>query len=234
MRFVKNILKKTYVVRVIAALISFYIKFVFKTSKWQWINQEVITTLIKTDTPLIACFWHNRLLMMSMGWTGPHNKMHMLISAHRDGLLIAETMKHFGILTVEGSSSKGGTQALRNLITLLKNGHCVGITPDGPRGPRFKARGGIIQIAKLSGCPIIPVTYSTKRRKILKSWDRFIFTVPFNEGVFIAADPIYVSSSADQNEMKDALIKLEDTLKQISDDADKLCGHSPILGVDDE
>lgn len=228
MRFLKKILKNPIIIRGLAFLISGYIKFVYKTSSWKWINQTVINKLIKEETPWIVCFWHNRLLMMSTSWTGPQNKMHMLISAHRDGLLIAETMKHFGILTVSGSSTKGGTQALRDLIKLSKKGDCIGITPDGPRGPRFKARGGIIQIAKLSGCPIIPVSYSTTKRKVLNSWDRFIFALPFSKGVFIAADPIYVPFSATEEEFHETLLKVENTLTHISDQADGLCGHPPI------
>ncbi|MBN9343002.1 MAG: hypothetical protein BGO76_02400 [Caedibacter sp. 38-128] len=232
MRFFKKILKNPLIIRGLAFLISFYIKFVFKTSRWKWINQDVIDNLIATKTPWIVGFWHNRLLMMSANWTGPQNKMHMLISAHRDGLLIAETMKHFGILTVSGSSSKGGIQALRHLIKFLKKGDCIGITPDGPRGPRFKARGGIVQVAKLAGCPIVPVSYSTTRRRVLNSWDRFVFALPFSKGVFIAGDPIYVPSSATEEESKEALLKVETTLRYISDHADQLCGYIPIPEVE--
>lgn len=230
MRFLKKILKNPTIIRGLAFLISCYIKFVFKTSSWKWINQTVIDKLIAEETPWIACFWHNRLLMMSANWTGPQNKMHMLISAHRDGLLIAETMKHFGILTVSGSSTKGGTQALRHLIKLSKKGDCIGITPDGPRGPRFKARRGIIQIAKLSGCPIIPVSYSTTKRKVINSWDRFVFALPFSKGVFIAGDPLYIPASATEEESHEALLKVENTLTHISDHADYLCGYRPIPG----
>ena len=228
MRLTKNILKKPFVIRSLSSLISLYINFVFRTSKWQWLNNDAINKLLETKTPAIICFWHNRLLMLSKAWIGPQNKVHMLISAHRDGLLIAETMKHFNILTVAGSSSKGGTQALRNLIKLLKNGDWVGVTPDGPRGPRFKARGGIVQIAKLSGCPIIPVSYATTKRKVLNSWDRFVFCFPFSKGVFIAADPIYVPSTASDKETQEILLKVENSLKQISNYADQICGHPPI------
>lgn len=228
MRFLKKILKKPFIMRGLAFLISCYIQFVFKSSKWKWINQDIIDRLIAEKTPWIVCFWHNRLLMMSANWTGPQNKMHMLISAHRDGLLIAETMKYFGILTVSGSSTKGGLQALRHLIRLLKKGDCIGITPDGPRGPRFKARGGIVQVAKLAGCPIVPVSYSTTRRKVLNSWDRFVFAFPFSKGVFIAGEPIYVPASATAEESKEVLLTIETKLKYISDHADQLCGHAPI------
>ncbi len=228
MHLIKNILKKPFVIRCLSSLIAFYIKFVFKTSKWQWLNTDILDKFFETKTPAIICFWHSRLLMLSTAWTGPQNKMHMLISIHRDGLLIAETMKHFGILTVSGSSSKGGAQALRNLIQLLKNGDWVGITPDGPRGPRFKAKAGIVQIAKLSGCPIIPASYSTTRRKILSSWDRFIFALPFSKGVFIAADPIFVPPTANDKETQEILLKVENSLKQVSNYADKICGHTPI------
>lgn len=234
MRFFKKLLKNPFIIRSLAFLISGYIRFVFKTSKWKWINQTVNDKLISEKTPWIICFWHNRLLMMSMNWIGPQNKMHMLISAHRDGLLIAETMKHFDILTVSGSSTKGGMQALRHLIRLLKKGDCIGITPDGPKGPRFKSRGGVVQLAKLSGYPIVPMSYSTTRRKILNSWDRFVFALPFSKGIFITGDPIYVSPSATEEETQEALLKVETALKHISDHADQLCGHAPILADEEK
>jgi lysophospholipid acyltransferase (LPLAT)-like uncharacterized protein len=228
MRFIKKLLKKPIIIRGLASLIALYIKFVFKTTKWQWINQEAVNKLIAAKTPWILSFWHNRLLMMSVTWTGPKNKLHMLISTHRDGLLIAETIKYYGILTVAGSSTKGGPQALRHLLRLLKDGNCIGITPDGPRGPRFKARGASVQIAKLTGCPILPISYSTTRRKVINSWDRFILALPFGRGVFIIGEPIYVPSSITEKESMDILLKVENTLRHISDHADQLCGYAPI------
>ncbi len=227
MRFLKKILKNPLIIQAASFLIASYIKFVFKTSSWKWINQDIINKLKTDKIPFICCFWHNRLVMISQSQAIPHNKLHMLISAHRDGLLIAETVKYFGILTVSGSSSKGGTQALRKLIKLSKKGDYIGITPDGPRGPRFKARGGIIQIAKLSGYPILPLSYSITKRKILKSWDRFIFPLPFSKGVFIAGEPIYVPLTATEEEFQEALQKVENTLNHISDHADDLCGYLP-------
>ncbi|AIL13540.1 hypothetical protein IM40_08680 [Candidatus Paracaedimonas acanthamoebae] len=228
MRFFKKLLKNPFIIRGFSHLIAYYIKFVFITSKQQWINREAMDKLLESNTPFILCFWHNRLLMMSFSWAGQKNKMHMLISAHRDGLLISETIRHYGILSVAGSSTKGGTQALRHLLRLLKEQNYIGITPDGPRGPRFKARGGVVQIAKLAGCPILPISYSTTHRRVINSWDRFIFALPFGRNIFITGDPIYVPSSATEEEINETLLKVETTLSHISDYVDQLCGHAPI------
>ena len=97
----------------------------------------------------------------------------MLISQHRDGQLIARTVRRFGIASIAGSTSHGGSAALRAILRALKAGQCIGVTPDGPRGPRMRATGGAVDIARLSGVPILPAAFATSRRRVLGSWDRF-------------------------------------------------------------
>ena len=93
--------------------------------------------------------------MMPYCWN-PQKTIYMLISQHRDGQLIARTVGHFGIKTAAGSSSRGGARALRTMVKALSKGEYVGITPDGPRGPRRRARDGIVRVARLFGVPVIP------------------------------------------------------------------------------
>ncbi len=85
----------------------------------------------------IGAFWHGRMLMIPMGWQRMA-PMHMLISAHRDGRIIADAVSYFGIQAIAGSTRRGGSAALRNMLKKLKEGDCVAITPDGPRGPAMK------------------------------------------------------------------------------------------------
>ncbi|MBA4118765.1 MAG: hypothetical protein C0514_07735 [Candidatus Puniceispirillum sp.] len=163
--------------------------FVYKTSRWQKIGWEYPEAYWREGKPFILCFWHNRLLMACFTWTGPMS-IHMLISAHSDGQIIAKTIGHFGLKTIAGSSSKGGAQALRQMIKALKNGDAVGITPDGPRGPRFEVSEGIVSLARLSGLDILPVSFGVSRRRVLSSWDRFILALPFSKGVLLWGEPI--------------------------------------------
>jgi lysophospholipid acyltransferase (LPLAT)-like uncharacterized protein len=149
----------------------------------------------------------------------------MLISAHRDGQLIAKTVGHFGIHTIEGSTSKGGATALRAMLKNLKNGECIGITPDGPRGPRMRASAGVVNVAKMSGVPVIPCSFGTTSRKHINSWDRFCAAYPFSKGVFVWGEPIEVPKSAKGEELEAYQQKIEDALTHVTNESDRLTGH---------
>lgn len=148
----------------------------------------------------------------------------MLISAHRDGQLIAKTVGHLGIQTIEGSSTRGGAAALKRMMGILASGECVGITPDGPRGPRMRVSGGVIALARLSGAPVIPATYSVSRWKTLSSWDRFIIAWPFCRGVFVWGEPIEIPRDADERMQEECRLKIEDAMNNLCLEADRMTG----------
>ena len=152
----------------------------------------------------------------------------MLISAHPDGRLISRAVKYFGISTVAGSSTRGGTDALRSLLQRLRAGESVGITPDGPRGPRMRARDGAIALARLSGAPILPASISVSRRRVLNTWDRLIVPVPFGRGAMVWGDPIFAPRETDEKSTEDLRLQLEASLNHVSALADKLAGHRPM------
>ena len=168
-----------------------YISLIYKTGKWEVIGEDIPNKYWQEGKPFILAFWHGRILLMPYSWRRDI-PIHMLISQHRDGLLIANTVAHFGINTIAGSTSKGGSAALRAMLKRLKAGDCVGITPDGPRGPRMRATYGIVQVAKMAGVPIIPATFATEKGRNLGSWDRFLLAWPFSKGVFVWGRPIFV------------------------------------------
>src|SRR5262249_58573630 len=101
--------------------------------------------------------------MMPLAWHGLA-PFHMLISAHRDGRIIAGAMTYFGIETIAGSTSRGGSSALREMLKRLREGGCIGITPDGPRGPAMTLSIGVVNIAQVARGPLVPLTYATSRR----------------------------------------------------------------------
>lgn len=165
--------------------------------------------------------------MMPYCWD-PAQPIHMMVSLHRDGQFIARTVKNFGIDTVVGSSSKGGAKALREMVKLLASGACVGLTPDGPRGPRMRAGSGIIALARLSGVPIIPVAFSLSRGKNLKSWDRFLVGGLFARGVFIWGEPVDVVRDATPDIQEKARLDIEQTLNRLTFEADRKMGRDPV------
>ena len=113
--------------------------------------------------------------------------------------------------------------ALRNIIRSLKSGISIGITPDGPRGPKMKINSGIIKIASLTGCKIVPLSYSVKNKLFLNSWDRFLVALPFGKGCLIWGEPIKVKRNISNNEDSKLSNKLEKILLKLTKEADKYC-----------
>ena len=159
-----------------------------RTIRWQFIGDRYQAG---QDQHFVLAFWHARMLMMPYafrGWQG-----YMLISEHRDGGFIADTMGLIGIKTVRGSTTRGGARAMLRMLRLVKDENTdLGITPDGPKGPREIVQPGTIQLAKKSGLPILPVCYATKRHRRAGSWDRFYIPLPFTRGVFVFGDLVHI------------------------------------------
>jgi lysophospholipid acyltransferase (LPLAT)-like uncharacterized protein len=211
--------------RRIACLITHcYIRFVYLTNRWSVEGGDWARRLTREGRTFIVAFWHGRLLMMPLAWHGLA-PFHMLISAHRDGRIIAGAMTYFGIETIAGSTSRGGSSALREILKRLKEGGCVGITPDGPRGPAMTVSIGIVNIARLAGVPIVPVTYATSRRRELASWDRFHLALPFGRGMFLFGEPIEIDTELDEAGLEDVRCLIEARMVEMVREADRRVGH---------
>jgi len=102
------------------------------------------------------------------------------VSASRDGAFLAAILGRFGVQSVRGSSSRRGPQALLELTTWTDRGYDVAITPDGPRGPCYIVKAGVLALAQVTGLPAVPVSYHLTRKIRLKSWDRFQIPLPFS------------------------------------------------------
>lgn len=233
---VKRLLRSAPFVRVVANTIALYIRLVHATSSWQTLGLEHPRQFWNVEQPFIAAFWHGRLLLMPPAWI-VKKPMHVLISQHRDGEMIARTMDPFGIGTIRGSSAKagkkdkGGRAALRSILEALRQGEYVTFTPDGPRGPRMRAGPGIVAAARLARVPIMPASYAVVRRRVINSWDRFILPWPFNRGVFIWGEPIDVFTDTTES-LEQAALRVEIAMNALCEQADRLCGHAPVPPAD--
>jgi hypothetical protein len=134
-------------------------------------------------------------------------------------------MTYFDIETIAGSTSRGGSFALRTMVKRLKQGGCVGITPDGPRGPAMTASIGIVNIARLAGVPIFPVTYATSRRRMLATWDRFHLALPFGRGVYLWGEPIEIAADLDEAGLENVRRLFESRMVEMVREADRRVGH---------
>ncbi len=208
-------------------LVAQYIRLVWATGRWKVVGAEHPERFWREGRPFVGAFWHGRILMMPCAWQTPR-RMNMLISQHRDGELIASTIAHFGLGTVRGSSRRGGAQAFRAMLRSLRAGEYVGITPDGPHGPRMRAADGIVTVARIAGLPILPASFGVSRRKILGSWDRFVVALPFSRGIIVWGAPIEVPDRSDPAALERVRQEVESALNRITDEADQLCGQPPV------
>jgi lysophospholipid acyltransferase (LPLAT)-like uncharacterized protein len=205
-----------------------YIRFVYVTNRWSVEGDEWPRRLTGEGRTFIVAFWHGRLLMMPPAWH-QLTSFHMLISAHRDGRIIAGAMTYFGIDTIAGSTSRGGSSALRAMLKRLKEGGCVGITPDGPRGPAMTVSIGTVNIARLARVPILPLTYATSRRRVLATWDRFHLALPFGHGVYLWGEPIEIANELDEAGLERARHLVETRMFEMVRNADRRFGHETLI-----
>jgi lysophospholipid acyltransferase (LPLAT)-like uncharacterized protein len=146
------------------------------------------------DQRYIYAFWHEGLLAPIK--TKP--KIRVLISQHTDGEFIAQICQHLGIGVIRGSTARGGCQALLAMIRDQDESAHLGITPDGPRGPRRVLKPGVVMIASQSGLPIVPVGIGFTRAWRFGSWDRFALPVPGSTLLGVVGEPICVPRDLDR------------------------------------
>lgn len=204
--------------------IHLYIRFVYATNRWEVEGEEWPRRLCRERRGFIGAFWHGRLMMLPKAWP-QLTPFHMLISSHRDGRIIADVVSYFDIHSITGSTRRGGSAALRRMIKQIEAGDCVGITPDGPRGPAMVASIGIVNLARLAGAPIVPAACSTSRRTVWNSWDRFNIALPFGRGVFIWGEPIEIAPDLDAAGLEQARLLVERRMNELVREADRRVGH---------
>lgn len=205
-------------------LIAAYAKLVWVTGRWTIEGREHLQRLEEQGGPIIAAFWHGRILIMP--FVKPRRvKFHMMISAHDDGRVIAGAVRYFGIDWIAGSSTEGGSAALRAMLRQLRAGNGVGITPDGPDGPAMRVKPGIVVAARLAKISVAPATYATRWRRILGSWDRHHLPFPFSRGIVIYGPPIEIGEADDAAALEAARLRIEQGLNSITAEADRRMGH---------
>jgi len=162
-----------------------------------WLGLEDLQAVWQQGENVILAFWHDQLLLMAQGYPGQGARI--LISPSTDGELIARTMACFGHQAVRGSSSRDGGKALMGLVRMAREPFDLVITPDGPKGPPHEVKGGVAQLARLTGRPVVPMTFCCSRGHRFASWDRFLLPFPFCRGVFSFGNAVRHESGEDMD-----------------------------------
>ena len=193
----------------IAVFIAVPIWFVYFTSRIKITGYEIFKKYRKK--PAIFVFWHGRSMMLSPIIAVGGMRAYAVSSKHRDGRIMANLQRLFGLRPIYGSTSDGGLSVLRGGLRVLADGrYSMCISPDGPGGPSLRVQDGTMYFAKMSGAPIIPVCFSASRAKFLERWDRYLIAKPFSKITCVVGEPVFVPRRASDEEFK----KIKDSLEK--------------------
>src|SRR3990172_2119137 len=199
----------------------FLIRLLGLTLTFKEIGLEHVRPLWEAKAPVIYACWHGRILLLPYLY-GVRHHVHVMASRHRDGELVSRFVQGFGFRAVRGSTTRGGSAALRRLARRLRIGEEVAMIPDGPLGPRYVVQPGVIALGKISGAPIVPMSVSASRGWRLKSWDEFLIPAPFALVVVEFGEPIRIPPDADRAVQEEQRKILEQSLRTLTWEADRL------------
>ncbi|NIP95048.1 MAG: lysophospholipid acyltransferase family protein [Akkermansiaceae bacterium] len=172
--------------------------------------------------PLIWCIWHNRMLALAMARVRvyPSRKGVVLTSASHDGAALASAVKVIGVGAVRGSTSRRGAAALKQMMRCLNDGLDVGVTPDGPRGPRYELNAGLLKLAQATGAPLMCFHARFEHALRLRTWDRFVIPLPFSKVHIVFDELLDVPRGLDDDSFEARRRDVEERMRAGVDDLD--------------
>jgi len=178
------------------------------TCRVRWHNKEAFDALKKSEKPFVLSMWHNCCTIAA--WVMRDSDITVMISDSKDGEYVSRLANSFGIPTIRGSSSSGSEKAIRAALRILARRKSIGITPDGPRGPRYKIKSGMLWFSASSGAPIVPLHIESTRQWVFNSWDKHSFPKPFSTIHIRFGDPLTIERDA-----------LEDDIERVTQDVEQ-------------
>ena len=221
MHIKKKILRNFFVQYILGFFTFLYIRAVNFTSSIQFENESIPKQFWNNDKPFILAFWHSQLMMIGFSWKKKQN-VNILASSHSDGRFGAIVGKYFNLNSIQ-TSKKNKSISLRPIFRLLNDNNYIGITPDGPRGPKEIVSEGIIKIAKSSKVPIIPIGFWSSKNFKLKSWDSFLITLPFSKCSFVWNKPLEIPYNIQENQIQHYQKLLQEKINQSVKKAQNNC-----------
>jgi lysophospholipid acyltransferase (LPLAT)-like uncharacterized protein len=189
-----------------------------KSSRTTVLGEEGYKKLRSENRPVIILIWHGRIFFAPYFFR--RRGIMPLVSPSEDGEIIAQIIARWGYKALRGSSSHSIIRAWNEMKRELEAGGELIIVPDGPRGPGRKMKPGAVKLAKETGAYLVPFTFSSSKRKILKTWDNFVIPRPFTRFVAVYGNPIAVESNLNHAELGEKLQEVEEYLNQLDQKAD--------------
>jgi hypothetical protein len=205
-------------------LASILIRCLGITWRIEWRGLEHLEAARAAGRPVVYAFWHGRLIVLS--WSHRGRRIQVLASEHYDGDLMGRTIEWLGFGHLKGSTTRGGARALRELRQVIAQGYDVGLTVDGPRGPRGRVAQGAIELARLGGAVVVPITNAARSRWLARSWDRLQVPAPFTRVVIAYGEPVAVPDGATAEERERLRLLLEGRLHRLTEELDLELGHT--------
>jgi lysophospholipid acyltransferase (LPLAT)-like uncharacterized protein len=185
-----------------------------RSLRWQVFGWEHYKTAEQAGKGIIFTFWHREIF--SATWFWRNRAIVVMTSQNFDGEYIARIIQKHGYGAARGSSSKGASGALKEMIRAIRGGGDAAFTIDGPRGPRFVAKPGAVLLAKATGASVLCFHIVVEHTWVFrKSWDQTEIPVPFSRAAIFIAQPIGVSRDADAEEQATMLATVQGTLEEL-------------------
>jgi lysophospholipid acyltransferase (LPLAT)-like uncharacterized protein len=189
------------------------IRLIGGTLRWQVEGWENLHSIRAANKNTIYTFWHGRIFLGTYFFR--HRGIMVMTSQNRDGEYIARVIRKFGYGVARGSSTRGSTGALVEMIRELRKKNDVAFSIDGPKGPRYVAKQGAVWIASKTGDAVFPFNLSAEKKWVLNSWDHFQIPKPFSRVVVLMGAPIYVKENATEAELEDSQQLLQHSLEDM-------------------
>ena len=192
------------------------------TLRVELLNSERYADLKAKRVPILFALWHGRMFLPIDAHR--NEGIVTMASKSQDGNIISRWLENNGYLVTRGSTSRGGSEALRRMVRHVRSGHNVALTVDGPKGPARVVQSGVVRLARMTDAWILPISFSSSLPLFLRSWDRYLLPKPFSRNVVAYGEPFAVPQ-----EMSDevALAKIRAALDDVTAAADRGAGARP-------
>ncbi|WP_353055732.1 lysophospholipid acyltransferase family protein [Epibacterium ulvae] len=213
--------------RTIEGLFAAYVRFAFRTSRWQRKGFEEMDACVARGEPVIFVLWHQRLIMAPYMFDTSKGRICALTSAARAGRLAGQILVRLGFETIPMSSHQRHVSLSREVLRRTKDGCSIGLAADGPRGPARQSSTVPIMWARMTGCRVFTVAFAERRVLKLPTWDRQMLPLPFSRGVFLCEEwTEAVPKKPTENELSELQSKISNALDAVTERADAMAGRN--------